>query len=266
MLYNTNYLSVADPNTIQCTTTRGVTYVPIPAAAGQTFAGLFTVDLPKGIHAGQKFNIVVRRLSTLQQIVTPAPPPPPIPKIAKGRSNAGSAAPNAVPNAVQETVLTARFVTGAFIVTIPVTTDKPLRESDENTLSILKWRLLNMSPIYRWYPVVQREIQYYSSRIDGAGGNAGNVPPSETGFPVSIGNLPPGTQVCYTGKVCEVIYGCFGDFEGFRLCTCDKEHLISTREKGLVELLMRACHERLLITVCIADQACDPVRSIIVHC
>ena len=88
----------------------------------------------------------------------------------------------------------------------------------------------------------------------------------ETGLPVPVGKLPPGTEVCYTGKICEVIYGCFGDFEGFRLSCCGKERLFVTREKGLTELLLRACRERLLITVCTGEQGGDYIRKIIVHC
>jgi len=58
-LYPTHLLSAADNNTIQCTVTGEVTYVPIPDAAGENLnlAGLFTVDLPDGIKAGNEFNI-----------------------------------------------------------------------------------------------------------------------------------------------------------------------------------------------------------------
>jgi hypothetical protein len=63
-LYSTHLLSVADPNTIQCKVVNGATYIPIPSAAGKTFAGLLTVDLPMGVTAGQVFKIVVRRIST----------------------------------------------------------------------------------------------------------------------------------------------------------------------------------------------------------
>src|SRR5258708_25161424 len=37
-----------------------------------------------------------------------------------------------------------RYVTGAFQVTIPVTTEEAILPSDENTLAIMKWRLDNM--------------------------------------------------------------------------------------------------------------------------
>jgi hypothetical protein len=56
-LYRTNALSVADANTIKCTVTGGVTYIPIPMAAGENFAGLITLDLPTTVVTGQEFNV-----------------------------------------------------------------------------------------------------------------------------------------------------------------------------------------------------------------
>jgi hypothetical protein len=58
--YSTHQLSAADANTIQFVSTTGVTYVPIPPGTGENYAGLFTVDLPPSVVAGQAFNIVVR--------------------------------------------------------------------------------------------------------------------------------------------------------------------------------------------------------------
>ena len=51
---------------MQCTVTKGVTYIPIPSAKGVNFAGLLTVDLPATVKHGQEFNIIVRRVSTRQ--------------------------------------------------------------------------------------------------------------------------------------------------------------------------------------------------------
>ena len=63
-LYGSHMLSAADPHTIECKTIRGVTYVPIPTAAGPNYAGLMTVDLPQSVVAGQAFDIVVRRVAS----------------------------------------------------------------------------------------------------------------------------------------------------------------------------------------------------------
>ena len=51
-LYSTHTLAAADTHTIQCKVTGGVTYVPIPAGAGENFAGCFTVGLPEAVVEG----------------------------------------------------------------------------------------------------------------------------------------------------------------------------------------------------------------------
>ena len=43
---------------------------------GANFAGLFTVDLPPGVKAGQTYTITVRRISTHPPAAAPPPPPP----------------------------------------------------------------------------------------------------------------------------------------------------------------------------------------------
>ena len=35
----------------------------------------------------------------------------------------------------------------------------------------------------------------------------------------------------HTGKICEVIYDCFGDFEGFVPESCDERHSFKASEK-----------------------------------
>ncbi len=61
---------------------------------------------------------------------------------------------------------------------------------EENTLAILKWRQQNMSPAYRWYPVLTRLISYVSRRVSGFGGNLSAIPPSQLGVPLRIGIAP----------------------------------------------------------------------------
>jgi hypothetical protein len=145
----------------------------------------------------------------------------------------------------------ARMVTGAFQVTIPVTTEADLLAGDENTLAVLKWRLQQMSPLYRWHPVVKRHIEYLSSRIDASGGVASSIPPSLYGWPGVSGKRPhpAGAKHC-TGKVAEVIFDCFGDFEGFVMTgCCSGRHRFKCRERAVGELLLRACNLRWTITV-----------------
>lgn len=147
-------LSMSDPNTIQCPVVAGVTYIPIPSSddVNETFAGLFTVDLPIGVVQGQEFNILVRRVAQRQ---------------------------------TKRDEPTWRYVTGAFQVKIPVTIESLMLYPEENTLAIFKWRLQVMNPEYRWYKVMQRYIDYISARVDGCGGDAASIKPSEWGVPPS---------------------------------------------------------------------------------
>ena len=136
-------------------------------------------------------------------------------------------------------------------MTIPVTTEADLLAGDENTLAVLKWRLQQMSPLYRWYPVVKRQIEYLSSRIDASGGNATSIPPSLYGWPGGSGTGPhPAGEKHCTGKVVEVIFDCSGDFEGFVMegC-CASSHRFKSRERAVGELLLRACSLRWTISV-----------------
>ena len=51
------------------------------------------------------------------------------------------------------------------------------------------------------------------------------------------------------GKVCEVLFDCFGDFEGFVLSDCHGAHTFRTRQHGIAAIALRACKERLLLSV-----------------
>ena len=169
-LYPAQTLSAADTNTIQCQVVSPVTYIPIPAGAGGSFAGLLTVDLPNTVRYGDEFDIIVRRITT-KQVVVPTPPAPP--KIA---------VPAVTAEADDENLLVWRYVTGSFLVRIPVQEESTILPGDENLLAILKWRLGLISPGNRWYPVLLRYISYLTGRINGMGGNASQIPPSPDGY------------------------------------------------------------------------------------
>jgi hypothetical protein len=184
-LYGSHTLSAADAHTIQCTVTGSVTYVPIPAGAGENFAGLFTVDLPTTVVTGQEFNVVVRRIASHQipRIVFGSPPstkellpggagPP--------KSEAIQAMPPPEPGSW-------RYVVGTFQVRIPVSTGETMLRPEENTLAIMKWRLQSMAPSNRWHPVLQRYIEYASARVDGLGGDSDGIKPSLTGAGAKAG-------------------------------------------------------------------------------
>jgi len=63
-----------------------------------------------------------------------------------------------------------------------------------------------------------------------------------------------------------VIFDCFGDFEGFVLRSCGETHHFRSREKGIGELVLRACRHGLSITVLVRDGSKDQICEIIVRC
>ena len=141
-------------------TVNGVSYIPIPAADGKTFAGLFTVDLPLGVKAGQEFNIVVEgsRPQTVTEVI--------IQKNARK-----GVAPTVTPK-------TWRYVTGS----VP-------RSRYRLRQRICCWvRRENagdhegaaghaMSPSCRCYPVLKRVRRLRIGRVDGSGQQAQSLFP-----------------------------------------------------------------------------------------
>jgi hypothetical protein len=141
-----------------------------------------------------------------------------------------------------------RYIIGTFQVKIPVATSEVMLFPEENTLAIMKWRLQQMLPTNRWFPVLKRYIEYLSDRITGLGGDPNTIPPSPNGAPVKVSN-PCDDLLEIRGKVTEVSFDCFGDLEGFVLDDCCHLHAFKTRERELGELAVRVCKERLAISV-----------------
>lgn len=235
--YATTRLSAADGHTIRVSTTKGVTYIPIPYTPAANFAGLFTVDLPETVVAGQELNIQVRRVVSRRLE----------PRTTKGfNQDAGVKA-----SAVNEGFINWRYVTGTFQVKIPVGDDPQLLRPEENTLAILKWRLEQYSPLYRWRPVLERYIEYIEGRVRGFGGDPGKVKPSPTGLP-PIHLLPPPKveRQHWTGKVTAVNYDRFGDFKGFALETeHGEERRFHAVEHAIEDIVRLAWIDRILIAV-----------------
>jgi hypothetical protein len=243
-LYSTHQLSAVDANTVQCTVPDGFTFVPIPSGAGENFAGLFTVDLPQGVTAGQEFTITVRRLSTFTAPAPPPPPtPPPVPQIAQHPEKESD--PRSAPP-----MLNWRYVVGTFAVRIPVTTAATMLPLEENTVAIMKWRLSQLVPSNRWVPVLKRYIEFSEGRIKGLGGNPHTIEPSPWGAkggPPTIIIEKPHED---TGKVVGIVYDRLGDFEGFRLLTeKGDERAFNSRESKIEELVRFAWRDRVVIQV-----------------
>ena len=244
-------LSSSDAHTLTLKVEGGVSYLPVPTGAGQNFAGLFTLELPPGIKTGQSFEVVVRRIAT-RFGKPPPPPPPPPPKLQsppsrKLEKKKAPAAP--VSEAVIQRQIQWRYVVGTFVVRIPVSTGEKMLVPEAMTLAIMKWRLAHLSPGNRWAPVLERYIKYCSARLDGIGGDSSQVPPSLTWTPPLPGEGGKGHERELCGKVAEVLFDCHGEFEGFVLDECCERHLVESRERGVADLILRACRENL--TVCV---------------
>lgn len=253
-LYSTHMLSAADMNTIRCEVTKGVTYVPIPRSTGQNFAGLFTIDLPQTVTTGQEFDVLVRRISTLSvKEVIIGTPPSHVDASGKPVARRAKTEPTRT-NIALPGVTTWRYVVGTFAVKIPVATAATMLFPEENTLAIIRWRLQQTPPANRWYPVIERYISLIAARVDGLGGDSGSVLPSPTGVPPRLPAKHHKRE--HEGKVCEVLFDCFGDFEGFVLRDCNCTHHFKARHRGIEKLVLRACHEQLTLCV-IIDRECE---------
>lgn len=255
MLYPSHSLTATDNHTIACKVTGGITYIPIPMGSGENFAGLFTVDLPTTVVTGQEFNIVVRRVGRKGK-VTKTPPP----QInAKPTERQVAAKVDASRQLSQW-----RYVIGTFQVKIPVTTSEVMLFPEENTLAIMKWRLQQMVPTSRWYLVLKRYIQFISDRIKGLGGNPDAIPPSPNGAPIKP-SRPCDDLVELRGKVTEVSFDCFGDLEGFVLDDCCDLLAFKTRERELGKIAIKACKERLTISVFVERNNRSKLHRLVIH-
>ncbi len=279
-MYGVHPLTAADAHTIEVKTIKGVTYVPIPQGTGDWYAGLFTVDMPQTVTTGQEFDIVVRRIGKRPVHVTAAPPPPPPPTNlqAKERQRPGGTirmAPPVAPlkNTAPITVVKEkdrlayeRYIVGSFQVKIPVSTGKVMLPAEETTLAILKARLEMLPRTDRWYPVLLRYISQIAGRVDGLGGDSNAIPPSLLGYlPTPVPVLRPCEENLqeFTGKVCEVLFDCFGDFIGFVLDDCCERRTYESRERQIGELALRALKERFTVMAVTAGKPGRTVRLVL---
>ena len=231
-LYSVSSLGAVDSHTLSCSVGPGMTYVPIPAGGSESFAGLITVQLPVGIHTGDEFDIVIRRITSrrLQNVVL--------------RDRKG------------DEILDWRYVVGTFQMNIPVQRDDSILPGEENLLAILRWRLQSITPQNRWYPVLERYIAVVAKRVAGLGGHPNQIVPSPIGTAGQPKYLPSPPvkhhhhDLEFTGKVTGVRYSRFGDFEGFDLRTeSGAERSFRAAEPEIEELVVAAWRDRILMSV-----------------
>jgi hypothetical protein len=250
-LYTAEHLSYVDAHTVGCTT-GGVTYIPIPkgSGTGANFTGLLSVSLPYGIKKGQKFEVLVRQLTSVG-----------------GRGKPEVAQSKATDTAMVPTI-SWRRVLGTFQIDIPVTTKEILLPREERRLSIFRWIGESMPPQRRWYPVFQRYLQAIADKVQALGGDPTRIFPSPTGEWLDERRGKPPVSEKHgeelTGKVSALIFDHFGDFEGFILETEEKEHKFNSRERHVEELVDRIWRERLRVTVWVDhDEPNRPLKIVV---
>jgi hypothetical protein len=143
-------------------------------------------------------------------------------------------------------------VIGTFQFDILVKTSQDILSNANRNLSVLK-HIAEAIPVEnRWYPVFQKYLEELGDRIRGFGGNPGEIAPLPTGDEIIEEEHPKRLQ--FTGKISQVLYDCFGDFEGFMLDLCPGERRFNSKEKSIEEIITRACCERITITVYISPE------------
>lgn len=237
------FLSRVDSHTIACTI-QDITYIPLPSLIQTAVPALLTLELPQSVRTGEQFEIDVQQHSG------------PTFRINRPQRSANK-------NGQAELNVSRRKVLGAFRLTVAVKSGPPLLGKLVRNLAVLRYIFQAIPTTDSWHPVFTRYIAQLSGQIAGLGIDPTQIPPSadDPGLP---DHKKPGGLDYMTGKVCEVIFDCFGDLEGFVLESCSGRHRFKTTEFSLETLLLRACHERLTISVELGE-GCETVRQIIVR-
>lgn len=156
-----------------------------------------------------------------------------------------------------------RFI-GSFEFEIDVSMAVKLRPELERRLSLLKFIFESIPAANRWHAVFVRWIDELSQRVRALGGDPDRIAPSPTGR-----GEPPahvGLQHGHRGTVCEVLYGCFGEFEGFVLDTCPGRKRFRSSERRIERLVRDACRERAVLIVYTTKDDGDRPRRIVWGC
>jgi murein tripeptide amidase MpaA len=216
-----------------------IAYIPIPSAIRELTPALLTLQLPQTVLTGQRFTVDVQHHAGLTFRVD-----------SRGEKK------------TKKVNLSRRHVLGAFQVRVVVGSGEPLVRKLVRHLAALRYIFQAIPTTDAWHPVFVRYLYQLGDQIAGLGLDPALIPasPDDPGLPSVDGPDRPG-QI--TGKVREVIFDCFGDFIGFILESCSEHHHISSREKGVAEVVLRACRERCTVTIHLGERG---LREIIVQC
>ena len=202
-----------------------VSYIPISGDVRELTPALLTLQLPQTVRAGERFTVDVQQHAGLTYHID-------------ARAERKTQGLN----------LSRRQVLGAFQVRVAVGAGEPLLRKLVRHLAALRYIFQAIPANDDWHPVFVRYLHQLADQIAGLGVDPAGVPasPDDPGLP---GDGSHGPRERLTGKVREVIFDCFGDFIGFVLESCSGQHHVHSREKGVAEVVLRACRERCTITV-----------------
>jgi hypothetical protein len=203
-----------------------ISFIPIPGPFQTNFPALMSIQLPPNVTKGQRFKVVVRQVN--------------------GRNY--------------------RAI-GTFQFDIVVKTVAEILPRFKRNLSVLKHIALSIPHENRWYPVFQRYLEELGDRGRAFGVNPDDIGPSPSGSGRPEEEQPP-TPIRdkHTGKIDQIIYDCFGDFEGFVLETCDGPMVFKACEPSVEEVVRKACRERTKITIFSDGAREGRLLRIVVHC
>ena len=212
----------------------GATWIPIPGGRSLNIPALLSIKLPDTVTYGQEFRVSIHQV-------------------------AGG---------------TGRIV-GSCEFRIPVSKAELILDEEVRTLSVFKHIITTIPADNRWYPLMQRYVHHLGLKVDALGGDARNTLPNPDGSgrpydprggqagETPTGDKPGAWRESFTGLVHEILYDCHGRFIGFGLESCETVRLFKGCEASLEQLVIRACRERLQITVFTVGH---DIRRIAVHC
>ncbi len=270
-LYTTHNITQVDSHTLRMPAA-GIGYLPVPQGSGPNFAGLMSIELPDSVHKGDRYDILVRQI-TSEQFYS---------RSGSGNQNGEqtinvrSYSSTTVSSKGGDNYFTWRRTFGAFQVSIPVSTKKALLLGEERLFAVMQWIGQSIPAVSRWYPVFQRYLQQLGGRVQGMGGDPGKIPPSGDGDVPILGGTEGGGGYGgglgggkgaheYSGKVTGLIYDHFGDFEGFLLeVTCDHVVRLNSKERRVECLVREAWQQRsTVLVVTSADDTHCPLTIVI---
>ena len=215
----------------------GATWIPIPGGRKLNIPALLSIKLPDNVTYGQEFRMSVHQVS--------------------GRDG---------------------HIIGSFEFRIPVSKAELILERETRDLSVLRYILAGIPTDNRWYPLMQRFVHHLGLKVDALGGDSRAVHPNPDGsgrpYDPRDAQQPPDKESppagegaedrdVFVGRVSEILYDCAGHLSGFVLKSCDEQRRFNACEKGLEELLLRACRDRLQLRVVSSKGS---VHSVTVHC